>query len=132
MRRGLKILCPDEPATSTVAAAKALCSAAALSIVAVWIAQGSLVRPAEAQGRPALPTPHADLPDDFRQVIPRGRIASVDDPDFVTAGEAEIPDDAWIFGVEVNGEARAYSLNLLNQHEIVNDEAGGEKFAAVW
>ena len=69
---------------------------------------------------------------DFEQIIPRGRIASVDAPEFVTADEAGIPDDAWVLGVAVGGEARAYSLNLLNHHEIVNDRVGEHTFAAVW
>lgn len=69
---------------------------------------------------------------DFRQVLPRGRIASVDEPRFVAAGEAKLPDDAWVLGVVLNGEARAYSLNLLNRHEVVNDSIGDAVFAAVW
>ena len=40
--------------------------------------------------------------------------------------------DAWVFGVEVSGVARAYSLNLLNHHEVVNDRVGDTAFAAVW
>ncbi len=76
--------------------------------------------------------PRADLPEDFQQIIPRGRIASIDKPEFVTADEAKISDDAWILGVVIGGEARAYSLNLLNRHEIVNDEIAGVPVAAVW
>jgi len=34
--------------------------------------------------------------------------------------------------VEIDGQARAYSLNLLNRHEVVNDQIGGKSFAAVW
>ena len=76
--------------------------------------------------------PPAGLPPEFEQIIPRGRIASVDAPAFVAADEAEIPDDAWVLGVAVGGEARAYSLNLLNHHEVVNDRIGEHAFAAVW
>ena len=50
----------------------------------------------------------------------------------MAADEAEIPDDAWVLGVAVGGEARAYSLNLLNHHEVVNDRIGEHAFAAVW
>ena len=78
------------------------------------------------------PRKTADVFDDFEQVIPRGAIPSIDDPQFVTAAEAVIGDDAWILGVEVDGQARAYSLNLLNRHEIVNDSIGQNLFAAVW
>ncbi len=73
-----------------------------------------------------------DLPSEFKQIIPRGQIASIDTPEFVSAAEAEISDDAWVLGVAIGGEARAYSLNLLNRHEIVNDRLGDHAFAAVW
>jgi len=43
-----------------------------------------------------------------------------------------LTDDAWVFGVTIGGEARAYSLNLLNHHEVVNDTVGEHTFAAVW
>jgi hypothetical protein len=76
--------------------------------------------------------PDAELPDDFRQLLPRGHIASVDNPTFVPASRAEIPGDAWVLGVEIGGEAKAYSLNLLNDHEIINDRFGETPVAAVW
>ena len=72
------------------------------------------------------------LPAEFQQIIPRGRLASVDEPRFVPAQKAKLPAEAWIFGVVIEGQPRAYSLNLLNQHEIVNDRVGTTAFAAVW
>jgi carotenoid cleavage dioxygenase-like enzyme len=73
-----------------------------------------------------------DLPPGVEQLLPRGRIAAVTEPEFVTAAEAEISDDAWVLGVAINGEAKAYSLNLLNRHEVVNDRFGDLPVAAVW
>ena len=78
------------------------------------------------------PPPPADLPDGVEQLIPRGRIAAVFEPEFVPADEAEIEDEAWVLGVVIDGEARAYSLNLLNRHEVVNDRVGDQPIAAVW
>ncbi len=78
------------------------------------------------------PVDDPGLPESFQRVLPRGRIASVDDPQFVSAEEAEISDDAWVLGITLGGQARAYSLNLLNHHEIVNDLVGGRAIAAVW
>ena len=72
------------------------------------------------------------LPPGVEQIIPRGQIAAITNPTFVEAEEAEISDDAWILGVVLNGRAHAYSLNLLNQHEVVNDRIGDTPFAAVW
>ncbi len=71
-------------------------------------------------------------PPGVEQLLPRGRIAAVGDPQFVTAGEAELPGDAWVLGVAVGGVAKAYSLNLLNRHEVVNDRTGETSYAAVW
>ena len=71
-------------------------------------------------------------PPGVEQLFPRGTIPAVFEPEFVTAAEAEIPPEAWILGVAIGGEARAYSLNLLNSHEVVNDRIGEKSFAAVW
>ncbi len=71
-------------------------------------------------------------PPGVEQLLPRGRIAAVIDPEFVSASEAEISDDAWVLGVVIEGQPKAYSLNLLNRHEVVNDQSGGTAFAAVW
>lgn len=73
-----------------------------------------------------------DPPPGVKQLLPRGKIAAVFEPQFVTADEAEIADDAWVLGISINGEARAYSLNLLNHHEVVNDVVGERPIAAVW
>lgn len=70
--------------------------------------------------------------DQFEQILPRGRIAAITAPEFVTADKAEIVDSSWVLGVVINGAARAYSLNLLNAHEVVNDSIGQITFAAVW
>lgn len=71
-------------------------------------------------------------PPGVQMLLPRGGIPAVFDPRFVAAFEANLPDSAWILGVSIGGEARAYSLNLLNGHEVVNDTVGGRPIAAVW
>ena len=96
-----------------------------LLIAACLPASGQSSRPTS---RPVEPV----APEGFRQILPRGRIAAINDPGYVPAGEARINDDAWILGVVVEGKALAYSLNLLNRHEIVNDRVGETAFAAVW
>lgn len=88
--------------------------------------------PALAQARPELEKPDPNLPDDYHQLVPRGDIPAIDTPEFVGAGEAEIDDEAWVLGVVIAGQAKAYSLNLLNRHEVVNDRFGDTPVAAVW
>ena len=81
----------------------------------------------------ATAAPAADEPPPgVEQLLPRGRIAAVVDPRFVPAAAAELPDDAWVLGVAVGDVAKAYSLNLLNSHEVVNDRSGEVAYAAVW
>ncbi|MBI4611199.1 MAG: DUF3179 domain-containing protein [Candidatus Rokubacteria bacterium] len=65
------------------------------------------------------------------EIIPGGPppdgIPAIDAPKFVGPKEA----DGWlnpkepVLAVEVNGEARAYPLQILTWHEIVNDTVGG-------
>ena len=73
-----------------------------------------------------------EVPDGYQQIIPRGAILAIDEPEYVTAQEAEISDETFVLGIFVEGQALAYSLNLLNSHEIVNDTVGSTNFAAVW
>jgi hypothetical protein len=79
-----------------------------------------------------LPAAADEPPPGVEQLLPRGQIAAIVNPEFVTAAEAGLPDDAWILGVAIDGKAKAYSLNLLNSHEVVNDRTGETAYAAVW
>ncbi len=81
---------------------------------------------------PMLYSQAEDLPKEFKQIIPRGRIAAISQPQFVPGESANIAGDSWVLGVVIDGQARAYSLNLLNSHEVVNDRIGNIAFAAVW
>ena len=54
-------------------------------------------------------------------------------PKMIPAGEASyLGDDNVIFGIEINGDARAYPKRILAWHEMFVDEIGGEKFAGVY
>lgn len=86
-----------------------------------------------ATPRSAAPTGDDDAPPTgFHRYLPRGRIPSLDEPQFVPAKDARLPPDAWVLGVVLDGQARAYDLNLLTRHEVVNDRFGEEPVAAVW
>jgi len=58
---------------------------------------------------------------------PRDGIPSVDDPQFVSPDEAAdwLAANEPVIALEINGDARAYPLQILIWHEIVNDTAGG-------
>jgi len=53
-------------------------------------------------------------------------IPAADNPEVTTADEADwLSDDAIVFGVEVNGEYRAYPRRIMEVREMVNDTLGG-------
>jgi hypothetical protein len=66
------------------------------------------------------PTTEVSLP------CPGGCIPALDDPAVTNAAGGDwYPDDLIVFGVVVNGEARAYPKNIMEIHEMVNDTLGG-------
>ena len=73
------------------------------------------------------------LPDDYSIVtlLPKDAIRSIDRPRFqsVAEADAEYAPDETVLGVEIDGDARAYSVGLLSSHEIVNDMVGGRPIA---
>jgi hypothetical protein len=59
-----------------------------------------------------------------------GCIPALDDPLVTDASGGDwYPDDRYVFGVEIGGEARAYPRNIMEVHEMVNDSLGGRRFA---
>ena len=59
-------------------------------------------------------------------------IPAITKPQFVPDAKAKLDPDAPVIGVTFNGESHAYSLYLLNGHEIVNDVVGEQKIATTW
>jgi hypothetical protein len=101
---------------------------------------GLAVAPSEAPGGP----PSALRTDTGKALVPLAEIVSggpppdgipaIDRPVFVTSKEA----DAWltpkepVLAVQVNQDARAYPLQILMWHEIVNDVVGGRPVAVTY
>ena len=54
------------------------------------------------------------------------------DPRFVTATEANLTGGTAVIGVVINGQARAYPLYILTDHQIVNDTVAETPLAATW
>lgn len=103
--------------------------------IPIFCSSSVLALTAAACGAAQPPAPQVtteEPPPGVQQLLPRGRIPAVFEPDFVPAARADVPADAWVLGVVVEGEAKASSLNLLNRHEVVNDRSGETAFAAVW
>lgn len=89
----------------------------------------------QSPAAPSATAPPGDN-DEYRIVtlLPRDAIQAIDDPQFLTAEEAdqEYAPDEQVLGVVFDGEARAYSVSLLSRHEIVNDTVAGRLIAVTW
>ena len=73
-----------------------------------------------------------NLFEQYQQILPRGKIAAIFETIYIDADSAVIKDNTWILGINIADQPRAYSLNLLNHHEVVNDVIDSIHFAAVW
>jgi hypothetical protein len=59
--------------------------------------------------------------------VPRDGIPPIDSPSFVSteAANSWLADREPVIALEINGDARAYPLQIMTWHEIVNDSVGG-------
>ncbi len=63
----------------------------------------------------------------------RDGIPALDHPKFVAASKARFLDGKdGVLGLVRNGEAKAYPIGIMNWHEIVNDEVGGQPVAVTY
>jgi hypothetical protein len=65
---------------------------------------------------------------------PQDGIPSIDSPKFQSIQEADeiLEDSELVVGLNINGDRRAYPLQILVWHEIVNDVVGGEPVAITY
>ena len=71
---------------------------------------------------------------DIITVLGKDGIPSIDNPRFVGPGEADQQMQSFerVLGVSINGDHRAYPLNMPSRHEIVNDTVRGVPVAVTW
>jgi hypothetical protein len=71
-----------------------------------------------------------DRPLGATTACPQGCIPSLDDPAVTDAAGGDwLDDDFPVFGIVLDGEARAYPRHIMEVHEMVNDTLGGERIA---
>lgn len=62
-------------------------------------------------------------------------IKPINNPVMISQGEPGYPSDNStepVIGLEVDGDERAYSIQVLTGHEVVNDRVGGKDVAVVY
>ncbi len=102
-------------------------------LVAAFITVGSLPGPSTAGTQQ---TENRLVP--MSQIVSGGPlpdgIPSIDHPKFTSAANATFLSDSYdvVIGVDYNGDARAYPLQILVWHEIVNDVIGGLPLAITY
>ena len=65
--------------------------------------------------------------------VPRDGIPALTNPDILSFDEATyLFDTDLVIGVEIGGHARAYPVKILNYHEIVNDNLGGNDICVTY
>ncbi len=67
--------------------------------------------------------------------LPPDGIPAIDEPEFITADEADAfmdPDETVLGVVGADGTAKCYSAWQLDGHEIVNDVLDGQPITATW
>lgn len=91
---------------------------------------------------PTIPLPPSpDIP--FRRLQPGELVLAADTDDIpaimaqdemfsAAAATTEWLDEEYVIGVVRHGEARAYPIRLLSNHELVNDTIGGEPILVSW
>ena len=96
--------------------------------------QRKTANPIATSTPPPTPVPTPEREYEIVTLLPPDAIPSISNPSFVSAEEAgdEYGPDELVLGVEIDGDARAYSVPLLSRHEIVNDVVGGKPIAVTW
>ena len=67
-------------------------------------------------------------------VLGKDGIPAILDPQFLRPEDAgsQMQANERVIGLSIDGDHRAYPLNLLSRHEIVNDTVGGVPVAVTW
>jgi hypothetical protein len=100
------------------------------------------VRPGEREETPSaledptndrLPTPIVDVGELRPGGPPPDGIPAIDEPRFLDAGGVDfLTDNEPVLALEIDGDARAYPLQIMTWHEIVNDTVGGVPVAVTY
>ena len=90
---------------------------------------------AKADSKNGFDLSNASVPSEqiLRGGPPRDGIPAIDSPRFVAAKAASFMQAGdRLLALSINGENKAYPIKILNWHEIVNDQLGGEAVAVTW
>jgi hypothetical protein len=85
------------------------------------------------RNNPSFPPPLIDPGEIRRGGPPPDGIPPIDDPEFLSIDDVDfLEDDEAVVLVEIDGDARAYPVQVLIWHEIVNDVIGGQPVSVTY
>ena len=64
--------------------------------------------------------------------VPKDGIPPIDNPTYLPADQTDISNDEIVFGIVINGEARAYPSSVMYWHEIVNDNINNQQVSVTF
>ncbi len=79
-------------------------------------------------------TDTASLLERMITTVPKDAIPAILDPQFLPAEEVPplFRDEEEVIGVVINGDARAYPIDIFSWHEAANDVVGGVPIVVTW
>ncbi len=116
------------------------------SMMAYWFVAGAMYPGVEIYGA-GTSSPVLNLTEDPDWDIPTDNlfwgsswnaIPAIDNPEYLVFKQRDFLDGFFlgskdlVIGTSINGAARAYPHAILNYHEIVNDQLGGEDITVAW
>lgn len=108
---------------------KDLATLALIALVFIALGQGLFQGPGDGW-KTDFDNAAIDMDEVISGGVPRDGIPPIDDPTFVEASLAvELSPQSPVIALEIAGAARAYPLEVLTRHEIVNDVVGGAPIA---
>lgn len=69
-----------------------------------------------------------------RRAASRDAFPVFHNPELTPASKAEdrMRDNEWVIGVSINGDHRAYPVEVMGVHELGNDTVGGKPITVCW
>ena len=113
-----------------------ICCVLASGGLVIWAACYSVYQTEIAEGERRVREFWGGIDDEYRPKEVLKPLPPIVRPPAIPAVEAEgkISPNELVLGISINGEARAYPINMLTgpEREIFNDELGGKDIAATW
>lgn len=121
----------SEPVPTPTLTNPAATEAAEAVAAATAVAPSPTTAPRESSSSSSAPARDFDVV----TLLAPDAIPAISNPGFYESPEEAADayeDDMLVLGIEIHGDARAYSVPFLSRHEIVNDYVGGEPVAVTW